>query len=115
MTELLRTGRSDDARVLGEDSWSNAVADKFVPHKDTIELDELIRRICQRRDVTVKELCSPSRERRLTEIRAEIALVASENGIATISEVARLFGRSQPVISRSVWRLKKALEQDIKL
>ena len=105
VTELLRAGLADDHRTLGDDVWVKEVLEDS-SHKLEIEsLDELIARVCQQNDVTEAQLASRSRSRTNAKLRAEIALVATKNGIASVTEVARRFRRSQPVISRALNRL----------
>jgi len=80
--------------------------DKTVNQLTTEPLDELIRKTCLRYSISKPELQSTSRARNLAAIRAEIALAAVEKQIATVSAVARRFGRSQPSISRAMNRLR---------
>ena len=106
LVELMRGGSADDSRTLGPDGWLDRVLDNPVGQLATETLDELIRITCLRYSISERELQSPSRARNLAAIRAEIALTAVEKRIATVSEVARRFGRSQPSISRAMNRLR---------
>ena len=67
-------------------------------------LDQLIKRVCALHGVTEYELAAPSRARKLASIRTDIACEAVERRIATVSEVARRFHRSQPALSRAMNR-----------
>jgi hypothetical protein len=72
-------------------------------------LEQLIVEVCRIHRVHnlhMAVLSERSRCRKLARIRAEIALVASEQGIATITEVARQFGRAHLGLVRSVNRLR---------
>jgi chromosomal replication initiation ATPase DnaA len=96
---------ADDHRTLGDDGWVKEVLEDS-DHKLEIEsLDELIVRVCQQNDVTEAQLASRSRSHTNAKLRAEIALVATKYGIASVTEIARRFRRSQPVISRAMNRL----------
>ena len=70
--------------------------DKTVNQLATETLDELIRKTCLRQPIFERELHSTSRARAT---RAEIALMAVEKRIATVSAVTRHGGRSQLSIS----------------
>lgn len=106
--DRLRTGSKLDSRTLGADSWlEDLVITKPAPGP-LKNLEFVIDDFCRRYGVTAEQLASPSREHFLSQVRAEIALTASSTGSASISEVARRFGRSQPTLSRAVSRLRKA-------
>ncbi|MCP4000509.1 MAG: transposase [Gammaproteobacteria bacterium] len=107
MLEQLRTGSAHDDRVLGNDSWLAQQPDRISVVRPSETLNELITRICGQHGVTESELAAKRGPHHFSSIRAEIALRASETGLASISEVARRFNRSQPSLSRSVQRLKK--------
>ena len=70
-------------------------------------LDELIENVCRKNNVTEAQLTSPSRSRSNARLRAEIASVAMNLRLATVTEVAQRFGRSQPALSRTIGRLRK--------
>jgi len=102
----LRAGGDTDNRVLGADAWLASLQKDRPASQRTVSLDELISEACARHRVDETELAGSSRARKLVGIRAEIALAATTNGIATVSEVARRFGRAQPTLSRAMHRLK---------
>jgi putative transposase len=106
ITQLLRAGSDRDARALGSDNWLNQLGSEIGELPAKLTLDELVTNHCLLNDIAQPELHDKSRARNLTRIRAEIALDAIEHGIATISEVARHFGRSQPALSRTIKRLR---------
>ncbi len=103
---LLRNGDDDDSRVLGDDGWRREVLATAGAQPATTSLDDLVRVICNEYGVTEADLASRSRARAYSRIRARIALDASELGVATVTEVSRRFGRSQPGLSRAMNRLR---------
>jgi REP element-mobilizing transposase RayT len=105
LTLAFRNGSNSDCRVLGEDEWLARVLNQEPLDIQKESLDSLITRYCQERAITEADLRSRSNTRVLARIRAEIARDAVEKRIATISEVAKRFNRSQPSLSRSVSRL----------
>lgn len=106
MLRLLRAGVSGDDRLLGDDGWTKTVLDKLDAQPVRKTLDELVRDACQRNDVTEAMLASRCRSRNHSTIRAEIALAATEQGVATVTDVARRFGRAHSGLSRTMSRLR---------
>ena len=105
--DRLSIGGKDDDRALGADNWMKKTLSGTLAYEPRKTFEEIIDNFCCRYDVTEKQLASPSRHRLLSRIRAESALAASKTGAASISEVARRFGRSQPTLSRAVGQLRK--------
>ena len=70
-------------------------------------LDDLAARIAAQHGLTVEILCSPSRARYFARVRAIIAWHAKVSGIATLSDVARRFGRSTAAISLAISGLRR--------
>lgn len=110
VTRMLRTGGEHDSRVLGDDGYRASVLEKlnYKPVKQS--LDELVQSVCKQHEVSEDELAQPSRFRKHSKIRAEIGLLALEHGIASVTEVARRFGRSQPALSRTMTLLRNNRE-----
>jgi REP element-mobilizing transposase RayT len=105
--KLFITGGKDDDRLLGDDGFGKSVA-RAVGRLPAIRtLDEIISEFCSRYGITEAELAAQSRERPHAKIRTQIALLAIETGAATLAAVARRFGRSESVLSRSLSRLRK--------
>jgi chromosomal replication initiation ATPase DnaA len=73
-------------------------------------LDQIIESVCEKYGVTEQELDSASRKRTLTRVGAEIGFIARETGVATITEVARRFGRSQAGLSRAITNCAKTIK-----
>lgn len=103
---LLRNGAPEDDRVLGDDDWIQRVIKNNQSETRGESLNEIIRDACKRHAVTEAELASHSRSRRLSAIRAEIALTATERECATVTEVAKRFGRAHSGLSRAMNRLR---------
>jgi len=110
LQKLKEAGDSDD-RILGDDSFVRSATECAVKPRESESLDRIIERICTPHDITEGELISRSRTRRNAEIRAQIAFEAMESGAATLATVARRFGRSESVLSRSLTRLRFKLGQ----
>lgn len=103
--QLSRISPSDE-QLIGDDDWKSEVLCKYTSIRPAMRLDDLVGQICKRYQVTEAQLRSASRRRLYSAIRAEIALAAVDEGIATLSEVARRFGRAHSGLSRSVNKLR---------
>lgn len=105
---LIRLGSEHDDRVLGSDSFLETIA--HAPPRIITEqnLEQLIIEVCEKHGVAKERLSSVSRERKLTQIRAEIGFMARENGVASVKEVAARFGRSHAGISRAITKFANA-------
>jgi REP element-mobilizing transposase RayT len=105
--QLLRTGRDDDPRVLGDDDFVRSITtDGRGVTRSCQTLDELVHDACRRHGVCEADLAAPSRDRSLARVRAEIGRAAIEGRVATLAAVARRFGRSPSGLCRSVGRLR---------
>jgi REP-associated tyrosine transposase len=100
--EKFSAGSDDDHRILGDDGFFASLELQAIPPKGQPTLEELTQIICQKHDVSVAELRSPSRERRYAAIRAEVGLTAVEEGVASNAELARYFNRNQSGMSRAI-------------
>lgn len=105
LEQLGKISPSDD-QALGDDAWKAETLGSASSIRPARSLDELVEHVCKIYDVSEDQLRSPSRARRLSAIRAEIALAAADEGVATISEVARRFGRAHSGLSRTINRLR---------
>jgi REP element-mobilizing transposase RayT len=105
LDDLDRISASDD-QLIGDDEWKSETLSKLPPRRQSRSLDELIQQACETHEVTEDQLRSRSRCRLHSAIRAEIAFAAVDEGIATITEVARRFGRAHSGLSRAVNRLR---------
>ena len=108
--KMLRQGSPGDERLLGDDNWLQSVLTEFDAIDRHRNLDKIIEDTCQRHNVTEAMLASQSRSRRHSRIRAEIAVTASETRCATVTEVAKRFGRAHSGLSRAMNRLRDQKE-----
>jgi len=106
IVRLFQQGGDGDDRVLGDDTWRHKVLKDLNSKPNIGNLDELVQRVCERNGVTEAGLASRSRKRKYSKVRAEIALIATEHSIATVTTIARRFGRTQPGLSRTMNRLR---------
>jgi putative transposase len=104
----LNNENAQDDRLFGDDDWASRILTQLGErNKRTLKtLDQLINIACEKHNVSEAELASASRIRRFSAIRTEIALAATEARVATLTEVARLFGRAHSGLSRAVNRLR---------
>jgi len=112
-----------DSRVLGDDRFVEKVQE-VKPIIRSPGLAAIVKYVCEPRDVTEKELCSLSRQRKFSEIRGIIGWLVTRLEAATLSEVAKRFNRDIATMSRAVRRieqvrlksavLKKELERSLK-
>lgn len=103
---------TDSPRPLSPPNTSSASPPDAERVETGMDLETLIDQVATRYGVTRQELESRSKQRRFTEARAEIARQAQDMGIATISDVARKFGRAAATMSRCVARLRDQLGKD---
>ena len=99
---------SVDPRVLGDDRFLARCAGESWRPRSGRTLAELIEEGCRRFAVAPADLASASRVRRVTSVRAWIAREAIEQRVASLSEVARTFGRDESTLRESLRRLIKA-------
>jgi REP element-mobilizing transposase RayT len=104
--ELFRKGKKEDDRILGDDKWSANVTGEQPDQKDLRTLDELLQSHCEANNIDLATLQGRSCARYLCRLRAEVALTAVDNKIASLSEVARALHRSQPALSKAVQRFR---------
>ncbi len=112
---LLRAGSEDDSRVLGDDGFMDCLSKEPGNSAVLPTLDELIRQVCVKYQVSESEMASGSRSHHHSRIQAEIAILSLDNGIASVTEIARRFGRSQSSLSRAASRLRSSGQKAIKL
>lgn len=91
----------------GGNAWHHEVLQRSETNPPFESLEQLIGDVCRNHDITEAQLTSSSRCRANARLRAEIALTAMNLGLATVTEVAQRFGRSQPALSRTIGRLRK--------
>lgn len=109
--QLFRLGGENDDRILGDDDFVEKVLRPKRKEAHPASIEAIIATICEKHGVTMEQLSSNSRVRAYSRIRAEIGLIARESGVATVSEAARLFGRSQAGLSRAVCKLANEVKK----
>ena len=97
------TGTDVPADVLGE----SISLPKAAASAGFLALDDLAARIAAQHGLTMEILCSSSRARHIARVRAIIAWQAQVLGVATLSDVARRFGRSVAAISLAISSLRR--------
>lgn len=91
-----------DSRVLGSDQFLGKLMGESWKPKSPKSLADLIEEACQQFEVTPQALASASRQRHITWVRARIAQQAVTLRIASLSAVARVFGRTEASLRESV-------------
>ncbi|MEO7387096.1 MAG: transposase [Gammaproteobacteria bacterium] len=100
---LFANQESRDTRILGP---KLPVAAPCSPTAAaTVEretLEQIVDRHCLRHGITVTELRSPARQRRLSSVRTSIAMEARASGAVTLEKVARFLGRTTSALAQSM-------------
>lgn len=92
----------NDSRILGSDQFlAKLLGRSWQPRSDK-SLADLIDEACQQFSVSRQALVSASRHRHITHVRAWIAHQAVTLRVASLSEVARSFGRTEASLRESV-------------
>ncbi len=99
--ERLVKGSANDARVLGDDQFLAALSGS-VRAGSRLSLDDLIHGLSAMNNVSVESLSSAARSRATARVRVLVAHHAIALRIATLSAVARRFGRSASALSQSL-------------
>jgi hypothetical protein len=95
---------SRDTRAM-EPKVPDRAAEPSVPEPATREgLAQIATRHCHSVGVSLAELVSPSRERRLSGVRTAIAREALDRDAATLAEVSRFLGRSTSALAQALAR-----------
>ena len=94
-------GHPQEPRVLGDDRFLANLNPK-ARRRPRLSLDGLLEEICGEHSVSREALLGPSRLRRYARIRAVVLDRALGEGIATLSDVARLLQRTSPTLSKSL-------------
>lgn len=96
--------KGGDARVLGSDEFASKLLGAAWRPASRQTLTELVTEACDRFSVSEESLLSRNSQRRLTRVRAWIAHQAVIRRIASLSKVARHFGRAESPLRLSVKR-----------
>jgi REP element-mobilizing transposase RayT len=102
---LFEKHESRDTRALEPELPACGAPPVGVPG-DRETLEEIAARHCARLGISVTELVSPSRARRLSSARTGVALEALEAGAGTVSEIGRFLGRSPSALAQQLTKLR---------
>lgn len=94
----------EDPRVLGTSEFLSGLHQDSHSLANVTKLGPLAASICSHHCVTLEELCSPNRARILSDARADFALRATSQRVATMSEIARFLNRAPSSVSELVER-----------
>ena len=91
---------TEDSRVLGSEDFVKRIHAPSVKPRSEVTLEELVSQVCKRRGVNPETLCSRSSARDLAEVRVQILDEALVRRVATLTDVARFFGRDPSTLSK---------------
>ena len=100
---LFESHESRDTRALEPDLV--AAPTPIVPVTATGDretLEKIAARNCNGVGISLSDLVSPSRQRRLSSVRTTIAVEARAADVATLEEIARFLGRSASALAQSI-------------
>jgi len=100
----LYQGHAQEPRILGSDRFMQTLALAPARPRSIRTLDDLAATTCQAFGVSLEALRSPGKQRLLSAARRSLALEATEQRIASLSDVARYLHRSVSGIARLVER-----------
>jgi len=103
---LFEKHESRDTRALEPELPAVARAPPVGVPGDRETLEEIAARHCARLGISMTELVSPSRARRLSSARRGIVLEALEAGVGTVSEIGRFLGRSPSALAQQLTKLR---------
>lgn len=95
------TGHPEEPRILGDDQFLSRLSVRLRP-RGRLTLTELIDQVCQEHSIAAAELVGPSRARHRARVRAVIVDRALRLRVASLSEMARHFNRSNTTLSKSL-------------
>jgi chromosomal replication initiation ATPase DnaA len=75
-------------------------------------VEDIIKLVSKKSRVTVDELISLGRQRRLSRVRSFIAFMVTEYGEGTLSDYGRIVRRDLSTLSIGVSRIRKEIEKD---
>jgi hypothetical protein len=100
-----------ERRVLGDDRFVDTLLGPAMKRYPMTTLDRITEHLCRDLNVTIDQLRSASQHRRLSKARGMIAARAIDERVATLSELARFFNRSDSALSRSIERYARARQR----
>jgi len=103
----------NDPRILGSDDFARRMlGDEWKP-RSTKSLAQLCDEACRHFAVTHEQLCSASRLATVVAARAWVAAEAANGRIASLSAVARWFGRDESSLRRAVNRRRSRRAKEV--
>jgi len=103
----------EDSRLLGDDRFmEDALAHLQTPRVLAPALDTIIRCVCEHYELTESALVAKGRIRKYVEVRAVAGWLATELNSATLSNVARRFGRDIATLSGAVRRIRERIQEE---
>ena len=103
----LACGRSDDRRLLADDRFIANLKPSWRP-RDYHTVEQVIAALCLEHGLEPAELLRSGRRRRPALVRALVVHHAIERRIATLSALARHFGRSASTLGETLERYRRA-------
>ena len=97
----------DDSRVLGEDHFLQQVMAQTDEVAVKISLDDLLAFVAREFEIDLRDLCSVSRKRNLTEARGVAAWLVAETGQHTLAELARCMHRDPSALSLQAKKVRE--------
>lgn len=107
--------RTSDSTVIGGPEFMASLPRLSRRYRTRASLEQIVQTVTCRLGVEREHVLSSSRQRELTLARALIAWYASERGVATLSEVARLLRRDPSTLSVAVSRYRACRPELFKL
>jgi len=101
---ILEQVNPSDCRVLGSDDFLAMLPTVHFKPRSSLTLPALVHKVCAERSVTVEHIRSSSKLASLSKVRVEIARLAIEGRMASLSEVARSLNRTHAALSRLLQR-----------
>ena len=106
-------GNGGGGRLLGDDAFIERAMEQAGERPDSPpSLDAIIEVAAGEFGVAAADLADPSRARLLSSARGLAGLIARDTGAASLTEIARHFGRDQSNISRAVRRAEQQATRD---
>jgi REP element-mobilizing transposase RayT len=106
MARQFEHGRKDEPRAIGDDAFMAAVIGKAAPVRPEMMLDEVIACVARHQGVALRSVLSRSRKRQYVLVRALITWKATQNGVATLTEVAARLGRDPSTLWTAMERYR---------
>jgi hypothetical protein len=106
MAWLFEHGRKDEPRAIGDDAFIAAAAGHVAPVQSQVMLDDIIACVARKQGVSLRLVLSRSRRREHVLARALITWKATQNGIATLTEVAARLDRDPSTLWTAMERYR---------